>query len=192
MENESYYAYLTNRSRLSFAVRKQLFINSLVAAFHGRVLDVGCGIGEFLQAYPGESVGVDVNPLLVQYCQNQGFPGAVAGAYQLPFAAESFDGVLIYHVLEHLPDWHTAVAEAVRVLRPDGVLVTAVPMAAGFRHDDTHIHLLKTADFQKAAAQHGLHVRQIKPHPAGAQWLGNHLYICELRSIFVKNSSTSS
>lgn len=191
MENESYYAYLTNRSRLSFVVRKRLFIDSLVAAFHGRVLDVGCGIGEFLEAYPGESVGVDVNPLLVRYCLEQGFPGVVAGAYHLPFTAESFDGVLIYHVLEHLPEWQTAIQEAVRVLRPGGVLVTAVPMEAGFRHDHTHIHLLKSDDFQKAAAQNGLQVHQIKPHPAGARWLGNHLYIYELRSIFVKNKFNS-
>lgn len=189
MDNEVYFAYLTNRNRLSFLLRKRLFIDSLVTLFHGRVLDVGCGIGEFLAAYPGEAVGVDVNPLLAAYCRDQGFQSLVAGAYQLPFAPASFDGVLIYHVLEHLPDWHIAMQEAVRVLRPGGVLVTAVPMEAGFHHDDTHIHLLQPADFQQAAAQNGLQVRQIKPYPAGAKWLGNQLYICELRSIFVKSGN---
>jgi len=189
MENEAYFAYLTNRNRLSFLLRKRLFIDSLVTQFHGRVLDVGCGIGEFLAAYPGEVVGVDVNPLLAGYCRDQGFRSLVAGAYHLPFAAASFDGVLIYHVLEHLPDWHKAMQEAARVLRPGGVLVTAVPMEAGFRHDDTHIHLLQPAEFQQAAVQNGLQIRQIKPYPAGAKWLGNQLYICELRSIFVKSGN---
>jgi SAM-dependent methyltransferase len=185
MDNNTYYAYLTNRNQLSFTIRRRLFIQSLCGYFHGRVLDVGCGIGEFLQAYP-DAVGVDVNSLLVRDCVQRGFRCGMAGAYHLPFASRSFDGVLIYHVLEHLPDWETAVAEATRLLKPGGILVVAVPMAAGFRHDATHIHLIQTADLQRLAGQHGLAIKQIKPHPPGSGWLSDYLYICELRAVFAK------
>ena len=81
MDNETYYDYLVKRSRFSFAFRDKVFIQSLTHYFTGRVLDVGCGIGEFLKAYPGEVIGVDINPLLVKYCQDKGFAGAVAGAF---------------------------------------------------------------------------------------------------------------
>lgn len=186
MDNQTYYDYLVKRSRFSLLFRNKLFIQSLTRCFSGRVLDVGCGIGEFLEAYPGEVIGVDINPLLVKYCQGKGFDGTVAGAYGLPFASESFDGVLIYHVLEHLPDVETAVAEALRVLKPGGTLVFAVPMAAGFRHDDTHIHLIQKEDVQALAQKFNLTPRMIAPWPKGSGWLSGYLYICELRSVLQK------
>ena len=186
MDNQTYFNYLRNRSRFSFAFRDKLFIQSLTHYFSGRVLDIGCGIGEFLEAYKGEVVGVDINPLLVQYCQNIGYPGAVAGAYGLPFANDSFDGVLIYHVLEHLPDVETAVSEALRVLKPGGTLVFAVPMEAGFRHDDTHIHLIQKEDVEVLAQKFNLTPKLISPWPRGTGWLSNYLYICELRAVLQK------
>jgi len=45
----------------------------------------------------------------------------VEGA-ELPFIENSFDLVLSFSVLEHIPDKHQAVDEAVRVLRPGGRL----------------------------------------------------------------------
>jgi 2-polyprenyl-6-hydroxyphenyl methylase/3-demethylubiquinone-9 3-methyltransferase len=47
----------------------------------------------------------------------------VGSAYQLPFDNESFDGVLLSDVLEHLHDLDTALAQVSRILKPRGVLV---------------------------------------------------------------------
>lgn len=41
-------------------------------------------------------------------------------AATLPFADGSFDVVLSFAMLHHVGDWHRAVAEAIRVLRPGG------------------------------------------------------------------------
>jgi SAM-dependent methyltransferase len=49
----------------------------------------------------------------------------------LPFAAGSFDAIVIWHVLEHLMEPRRTLAEAARCLRPGGTLVVAVPDAAG-------------------------------------------------------------
>jgi SAM-dependent methyltransferase len=51
----------------------------------------------------------------------------VADAARLPFAAESFDAVLIRDLLHHLPDRMAALKEARRVLRPGGRLTLIEP-----------------------------------------------------------------
>ena len=45
---EYYYNYLKNRSKLSFWFRKNFLLKSVIKEFSGKVLDIGCGIGEFL------------------------------------------------------------------------------------------------------------------------------------------------
>lgn len=50
---------------------------------------------------------------------------------QLPLAPASFDRALAIHVLEHLPDLPSAVAELRRVLGPSGRLVPVIPYEGG-------------------------------------------------------------
>jgi ubiquinone/menaquinone biosynthesis C-methylase UbiE len=46
-----------------------------------------------------------------------------ADATYLPFPDDRFDAVLSFIMLHHVIDWETALGEAIRVLRPGGVLV---------------------------------------------------------------------
>ena len=48
---------------------------------------------------------------------------------KLPFEDDSFDLVICSHVLEHVPDDRTAIAELFRVVRPRGTAVIQVPAA---------------------------------------------------------------
>ena len=62
------------------------------------------------------------------YCRERGLTTiAQASAAALPYAAETFDLVTMLDVLEHIPDDAGALAEAMRVLRPGGLLMLAVP-----------------------------------------------------------------
>jgi SAM-dependent methyltransferase len=49
----------------------------------------------------------------------------------LPFEDASFDRALAIHVLEHLPDLPSAIAELRRVLKDDGRLVVVIPCEGG-------------------------------------------------------------
>jgi SAM-dependent methyltransferase len=51
----------------------------------------------------------------------------VCDAHRVPFAAESFDGVTIIAVLEHVADPERAVTEIHRVLKPGGVVLAETP-----------------------------------------------------------------
>lgn len=48
-------------------------------------------------------------------------------ATRLEFDSQSFDAVTMFDVLEHIPDHESAATEAIRVLRPGGVLLVSVP-----------------------------------------------------------------
>jgi len=102
-----------------------------------RVLDVGCGRGEILRhcaRLGAQTYGVDYAPVAVRMARrlttsDEGTQGNVgvylADAKWLPFPAACFDRVLMFDLVEHLHPWELdqALAEARRVLRPDGRLV---------------------------------------------------------------------
>lgn len=49
----------------------------------------------------------------------------------LTFDSESFDFVLSFDVLEHIPDYKSALLEIYRCLRPGGALILTVPFSLG-------------------------------------------------------------
>jgi SAM-dependent methyltransferase len=55
---------------------------------------------------------------------------------ELPFPDASFPSVLAMHSVEHVPDPEHVVAEAARVLQPDGVCVFATPNRLTFGRPD--------------------------------------------------------
>lgn len=97
-----------------------------------RIVDLGCGSGTFtalLQQTGYSSVGVDISPKLVAIGR-QKYPGLEileGAADNLPFAKESFDGVLLSALVHHFPDPRPLAAEVHRVLKPGGRFVAFDP-----------------------------------------------------------------
>lgn len=110
-----------------------------------KVLDLGCGEGRHvISAYLEadiQAVGVDLgfDDLKItaekfrDFDQpnngNKSFGLSVANALTLPFADDTFDVVICSEVLEHIPDYQSALGEIERVLAPGGTFVASVPRA---------------------------------------------------------------
>ncbi|WP_217921329.1 class I SAM-dependent methyltransferase [Miltoncostaea oceani] len=94
------------------------------------VLEVGGGrSGLSALLYPGARVvNVDIDPSFAAAPPNRGRTRFVHGdATALPFEAATFDAVTMFDVIEHIPDDRAAIDEALRVLRPGGVLLLTTP-----------------------------------------------------------------
>lgn len=96
----------------------------------GRVLDAGGGTGRVaaqLRPLVGELVVLDASLPMLRQAQRKGLAPLCSDVRRLPFADESFDGVVVVDALHHFPDAPTVIGELLRVLRPGGRLVIEEP-----------------------------------------------------------------
>ena len=92
-----------------------------------RILDVGCGRGQFAERIARELgasvIGVDQSERMVQLTRARGIDAVVGDVRALPFDPDEFDCVLAAWMLFHVTEVDAALAEIARVLRPGGRLV---------------------------------------------------------------------
>ena len=117
------------------AGQERRFQMILVAAgdrIRGRILDDGCGVGEYLAHFrprARQAHGVEFDPEHARVARSRAQMASVVrgSAEFLPYPDGAFDLVLSHEVLEHVGDDRASVREIVRVLRPGGRLVVFVP-----------------------------------------------------------------
>jgi SAM-dependent methyltransferase len=100
----------------------------------GRVLDLGCGTGHsYEELAPRETVGVDMETSALE---GQARETHGADMRSLPFPPASFASVVSIQSIEHVPDPDRVLAEAVRVLVPDGRAIFVTPNRLTFGRPD--------------------------------------------------------
>lgn len=140
-----------------------------------RVLDVGCSHGAYvdhLTRLGFDAIGVDFVPAFLREAGEQRRDGALvlADAHRMPFAANSFDTVLLFDVLEHMPDEEAVLREVARVARRRIVLI--VPRTTDsalerhglvFRHhlDRTHVRTYTDERAIRLFPEADVHVRTL-------------------------------
>jgi len=114
-----------------FGQERRLALIDKYAPLRGRrILDVGCGIGTYvdkLRQFSDQVYGIDIESERIAEGGKLLPNLLVAAAERPPFVSGSFDVVLLHEVLEHMEDDHQVAAEAYRLLAPGGRLVIFAP-----------------------------------------------------------------
>ena len=135
--SEEYFDYLKTiswRGRLY----KKWFLYPLIYKYcAGEILDVGCGIGAFLE-FLGRGTGIDVNEHCVNYCRMRGQNVMLMQEDIIPFEDDTFDTIILDNVLEHISHPKKLLNELKRVIRLDGNLIVGVPLEKGYAKDNDH------------------------------------------------------
>ncbi|MER3475039.1 MAG: hypothetical protein C4335_13675 [Armatimonadota bacterium] len=144
------------------SAKRYLFASERVQGM--RVLDLGCGVGygaKILARQARAVVAVDVDDYPLRYGELT-YPSAkiqrlhiapVTAEQGLPFSDGSFDAVVCFEVIEHVPveQMEAFLAEIARVMKPEGHLILSTPNKHIYIHypDPHHVSLMTLDEFRR-------------------------------------------
>lgn len=126
--NSSLFEKIYNQVR-SYSLKKKL---ALVESKHakGALLDVGCGTGAFLQTCKNAGwkiSGVEPGDKACSLAKTKVGDVIYPSLFDDALNGQQYDVITMWHVLEHMPDLHKTIERLKSLLKPDGVLIVAVP-----------------------------------------------------------------
>jgi ubiquinone/menaquinone biosynthesis C-methylase UbiE len=151
------------------------YLSDITFRDNAKVLEVGCGTGpvaRVIAQWPnvGQVIGVDPSPKFLAKAQEladgiSGLEFEEGDGTALRFEDEAFDVVILHTLLSHIPEPEGVLAEAHRVLKPDGILgwcdgdFSTASVALG---DDDPLEACVTATIKNIAHDKWM-VRRIQP-----------------------------
>ncbi len=117
--------------------RIDLEVRFVPAVPQGRLLDLGCGSGEWLahmSKLGWTTEGVDFDADAVRLGKQRGLSLRLGSVEQQEYPSNHFDAIMLSHVLEHLPDPVGTLTECARILKPGGRFVAFTPNPASLGH----------------------------------------------------------
>lgn len=170
----------------SWALRKKYALVRSIRT-HGKVLDIGCGTGEFLghlksRGYLVTGLEPDLGAR-EQAIINQGIT-VLPSIKEIP-GLEQFDIISMFHVLEHMPEPHATMKQLYARLSASGSVIIAVPDrgswdAAHYQEKwaaydaPRHLQHFRQQDMKRLFEEHGFDLIQVR-----RMWM-DAFYICLL------------
>ena len=140
-----------------------------------KVLELGCGRGDFLNEFVNnglEGYGVDLLDYCKKFFPNLNFKKADMSNEKLPYEDNSFDIIFSKSIIEHFYYPDKIFKEAYRVLKPDGTIITLTPewqyIYKSFFEDFTHrtpFTSVSLSDIQEMSGFKNIKVESFKQLP---------------------------
>jgi len=155
-------------------------VRHLEAVPQGRLLDVGCGSGEWLatmRELGWQVEGVDFDGNAIRVARQSKLQVHHGSLEQQNFSNESFDAVVLNHVVEHVPNPVGTLVECARILKPGGKLVLFTPNSSSLSHQlfkrnwrglepPRHLHIFSMQSMHLLLERAGFKKSLIKPQIA--------------------------
>lgn len=141
-KSENYISHTDSRKSLFEKVYQKLKLYNIRYKFSKldhkengkKLLDIGCGTGDFLQFAQKKGLkvfGIEPNQKAIEIAKNKiGREGEFFD--ELSDTDETFDSITLWHVLEHIPDLNQTLIEIKSKLKSEGELIIAVPNYKSF------------------------------------------------------------
>jgi len=113
-----------------YTIQKKVSLINSFKTENKKLLDVGCGTGDFLVACKNNGWiinGVEPNLNAKKIISSKLQDGEIIYADLFELNNEQFDVITLWHVLEHVPNLQDYISELIKLLKPNGVLIVAVP-----------------------------------------------------------------
>lgn len=172
---------------------KFFYVARVLQYVRGAAIDLGCGAGQTLQRLPKGSIGIEVNPYLVDHLKKEGLgviPAAEnQGGFDLSALAPNVFGTLILsHVLEHFNNAHQVLRDLLHECARLNIstVIIVVPGETGFRSDPTHktfvnLDYLQSHHLVDCA---GYHIANYSYFPGNIRFLGKFFVYHELMIVY--------
>lgn len=129
-EAGGYGDYFSEKTAVELTARSRLRHMGVFNIKSGRLLEIGCGPGFFLNAARGSCyvTGVELSEFAVRYAKENFDLNVYRGTLdKAAFTPSSFDFVVIWDTIEHVSDPLGLIAEIKKILSPGGLLVFTTP-----------------------------------------------------------------
>ncbi|MCJ7449329.1 MAG: methyltransferase domain-containing protein [Bacteroidales bacterium] len=186
--NDSASGFLNNLYRLSRAVmlrKKRSVVRRFTGLKRGSLLDIGSGTGHFIAVMKeaGWTVkGIEINEKAREFSVSRLGVEVISQEHLSSLLSASFDCITLWHVLEHFHEPNKYASEIVRLLKPGGTCIVALPNCASFdakyyreywaAYDvPRHLWHFTPSAFCLFAEKAGLEIRKIRSLPLDVYYI---------------------
>lgn len=172
-------------ARATGLIKEQRAIQTryLGARAPGKLLDIGCGAGDYLALMRtlGWTVeGVEIDPAACRHArQKHGLAVHEGTVESRGYPENSFDAIVMNHVIEHVFDPVALLKECRRIIKPGGHVVVITPNTKSWGHrkfqeswrglePPRHIHIFSPKTMKKCAGMAGFEKVTATTTPANA------------------------
>ena len=159
------------------SLKKKLSLINSFQSEEKKLLDIGCGTGDFLQIAQQSNwsvSGIEPNEQARRIANKKTNNSIFEIEQLLKFESNSFDVITLWHVLEHLPNLEDHIRVFKKLLKPNGTLIIAVPNYKSYdakyykqfwaAYDvPRHLWHFNKSSISKIVTKYSFNVEKVKP-----------------------------